>query len=96
MLQFFRKIRRKLLQEGSFRQYMLYAIGEILLVMVGILLALQVNSWNENRLERIEEINLLEGIHKDLVQDTLTYQSALRIQNISLRKQTALRDVYCK
>ncbi len=93
MLQFFRKIRRKLLQEGSFRQYLLYAIGEILLVMVGILLALQVNSWNENRLEGIEEVNLLEGIQKDLAQDTLTYQSALEIQNISLRKQTALRDI---
>ncbi len=93
MLQFFRKIRRKLLQEGSFRQYLLYAVGEILLVMVGILLALQVNSWNENRLKSIEEINLLEGIQKDLAQDTLTYQSALRIQSISLRKQTALRDI---
>lgn len=93
MLQFFRRIRRKLLKEGSFRHYLLYAIGEILLVMVGILLALQVNSWNENRLERIEEVNLLEGIQKDLAQDTLTYQSALEIQSISLRKQTALRDI---
>ena len=96
MLKFFRRIRRKLLQEGNFRQYLLYAVGEILLVMVGILLALQVNSWNENRLERIEEVNLLEGIQKDLAQDTLSYQSALRIQRISLRTQTALRDILYK
>lgn len=81
------------MREGSFRQYLLYAIGEILLVMVGILLALQVNSWNENRLESIEEINLLEGIQKDLVLDTLTFQAALKIQRISFRKQTALRDI---
>ena len=49
MLKFFRRIRRKLLNEGSLRKYLVYAIGEILLVMVGILLALQVNNWNEGR-----------------------------------------------
>lgn len=93
MLKFFRRIRRKLLQEGNFRQYLLYAIGEILLVMVGILLALQVNSWDENKQKRMEEINLLEGIQKDLAQDAHTFQAALRIQQITLRKQTALRDI---
>lgn len=47
MLKFFRTIRRNLLDTGSLRKYLVYAIGEILLVMVGILLALQVNNWNE-------------------------------------------------
>ena len=51
---------------GSFRKYSLYAIGEILLVMIGILLALQVNNWNQERLERLEEIEILKSVKDDL------------------------------
>jgi hypothetical protein len=46
MLKFFRRIRRKLLDEGSLRKYLVYAIGEITLVVIGILIALQINNWN--------------------------------------------------
>ncbi|MEH6514960.1 MAG: hypothetical protein V7670_17480 [Maribacter arcticus] len=49
MINFFRKIRQRLLTENKFSKYMLYAIGEVILVMIGILLALQVNNWNETR-----------------------------------------------
>ena len=49
MIRFFRKIRQQLLTENKFSRYLLYAIGEILLVMIGILLALQVNNGNEQR-----------------------------------------------
>ncbi len=47
MIQVFRKIRRELLTEGKSSKYLKYAIGEVALVMIGILLALQVNNWNE-------------------------------------------------
>ena len=50
MLRFLRKIRQTLLGNGNLRKYFWYVIGEILLVMIGILLALQVNNWNEERL----------------------------------------------
>ncbi|MFC3880466.1 hypothetical protein ACFOSV_09780 [Algoriphagus namhaensis] len=57
MLNFFRKIRQKLLtqnisdgQAGKFSKYLTYAIGEIILVVIGILIALQINTWNENRI----------------------------------------------
>lgn len=52
MIQFFRKIRIKLIRENNFKKYSAYAIGEILLVMIGILLALQINNWNTKRIEK--------------------------------------------
>ncbi len=66
MIKFFRKIRQNLLSEGKTRNYLKYAFGEILLVMVGILLALQVNNWNEIRKQRIEEIGLLKALKTDI------------------------------
>ena len=47
MIKFFRKIRQKLLSENKFNKYLIYAIGEIILVVIGILIALQINNWNE-------------------------------------------------
>lgn len=59
MLRFFRSIRRKLLGEGSLRKYLLYAGGEILLVVVGILIAIQINTWQEGVRDRKEELTAL-------------------------------------
>lgn len=66
MLNFFRRIRRKLANENQFVKYSRYAIGEIVLVMVGILLALQVNNWNEARKTRDKEVVFLANIKSDL------------------------------
>lgn len=63
MLKIFRKIRQKLLSENKFTNYLFYAIGEIVLVVIGILLALQVNTLNQNRLDAKEEKQLLQAIH---------------------------------
>ena len=49
MIKFFRKIRQNLLTENKFSKYLLYAIGEIILVVIGILIALQLNDWNDSR-----------------------------------------------
>jgi hypothetical protein len=65
MLHFLRRIRRNLLNTGATRKYLIYAVGEILLVMIGILLALQVNNWNEVRKLRIDEIRLLQDLRTD-------------------------------
>ena len=62
MLKLFRRIRRKLIENGNLRRYLFYAIGEILLVMIGILLALQVNNWNENRKAKKEELVALKDL----------------------------------
>ena len=65
MIKFFRKIRQNLLSEGKTANYLKYAIGEIVLVMIGILLALQVNNWNESRKQHIEETVLLRTMRTD-------------------------------
>ena len=49
MIKLFRNIRQNLLTEGKTTKYLKYAIGEIILVVIGILIALQINNWNENR-----------------------------------------------
>ena len=65
MLKFFRKIRQNLLSEGRNVKYLKYAIGEIILVVIGILIALQINNWNENRNEREQEQELLVQLQSE-------------------------------
>jgi len=69
MLTFFRRIRKGLLEGGRTSKYLLYAIGEILLVMIGILLALQVNNWKENKIARKAEKVMLIEIEESLRAD---------------------------
>ena len=65
MIKFFRKIRQKLLSENKFSKYLIYAIGEIVLVVIGILIALQINNWNEESKNRTDENILLKQLHTD-------------------------------
>ncbi|WP_204346701.1 DUF6090 family protein [Psychroserpens algicola] len=69
MIKFFRKIRQKLLSENKFSKYLIYAIGEIILVVIGILIALQINNWNENRKRSNEELSILKDLKKGLEAD---------------------------
>lgn len=72
MISFLRKIRQKLLQQNRVTRYLVYALGEILLVVIGILIALQVNNWNENRKDAAKEIQLLSNLQvefKDNLKD---------------------------
>ena len=75
MIKFFRKIRQNLLSEGKTGKYFKYAIGEIVLVMIGILLALQVSNWNQDRKDRISERKLLDNIHRDFVHNKVDFDS---------------------
>ena len=70
MIKFFRHIRQRLLSENKFSKYLLYAIGEIVLVVIGILIALQINNWNEERKEFRKSKALLEEFRRDLARDT--------------------------
>lgn len=66
MIKFFRKIRHQLLAQNRFSKYLIYAIGEIVLVVIGILIALQINNLNETKKTRLKEVTYLENIKGDL------------------------------
>ena len=74
MIKFFRKIRQQLITENKFSKYLIYAIGEIILVVFGILIALQVNNWNQNRIAEKAEIELTKNILNDLEADKALYK----------------------
>ena len=77
MIHLFRKVRHKLLSENNYGIYILYAIGEIVLVMVGILLALQIDNWNEARKDRSTEEQYMERLLHDLQNDTNYFESQI-------------------
>jgi hypothetical protein len=72
MIKFFRKIRQSLLNEGKTTNYIKYAVGEIVLVVIGILIALQINNWNENKKKQAFEKETLQQIRANLIKDKLT------------------------
>ncbi len=79
MLTFLRKIRRSLIESGSVRNYILYALGEVTLVVIGILIALQINNWNEWRKEREKEKEVLEDIMKNLIRNNEMIHTSLKM-----------------
>ena len=69
MLFLLRKIRRKLMEKNKFTTYLLYAIGEIFLVVIGILIAVSINNWNNDRKEQKEITDQLTALLEDLKED---------------------------
>ncbi|NNC35807.1 MAG: hypothetical protein HKO09_13100, partial [Croceitalea sp.] len=65
MIKFYRQIRYNLMETGKTGKYLKYAIGEIILVVIGILIALQINNWNEQRKDRIREQIILNNLKSD-------------------------------
>lgn len=79
MIKFFRSIRQKGLSEGKTGKYLKYALGEIALVVIGILIALQINNWNEDRkadkLAKANYLNLLTSLQQDSIKVQQTIES---------------------
>jgi hypothetical protein len=84
MIKFFRKIRQNLLSEGKTGKYLKYAFGEIILVVIGILIALQINNSNQERILRGEEETVLISLKKDLI------ISIENIDNVIKEKRTVI------
>lgn len=89
-MKIFRKIRLTILSEGKTWRYVKYAIGEIVLVMIGILLALQVNDWNTNRLNRIEERKLLNQLKIEFLQNQEQLLIKVRLRKNAIESSTKL------
>jgi hypothetical protein len=76
--------------ENKTGKYFKYAIGEIILVVIGILIALQINNWNENRKENRKAKSYLINIKEDLILDTIQYSNAVKHIEFSIDKATKL------
>lgn len=86
MIKFFRRIRQKLLEENRFSKYLLYAIGEIVLVVIGILIALQINNWNEQRKQSNLEVSYYENLYGDIREDSLEIDFKLKNAHSNIKK----------
>ena len=87
MIKFFRKIRQQLLIDDKTSKYFKYAIGEIILVVIGILIALQVNNWNQDRIQKIELNELLKSIAGNVESDIESLK-LLKIARENIHKQS--------
>ncbi len=95
MIKFFRKIRQKLVSENKFSKYLLYAVGEIVLVVIGILIALQINNKNQERINRDYELTMLREIRDALEKDISNMEGGLKtIEDLkqSVIKLTTVRN----
>ena len=70
---FFRNLRRRLLANRKFNKYLFYALGEVLIIIIGILVAVQINNWNEKQHDEVIEIVILKTIKTDLKTDHSAY-----------------------
>lgn len=92
MFTLLRKVRKSLLESGLMQKYALYAIGEIALVVIGILLALQLNNWNEQRKDRIREREILTEIMHDIEVSKQDLERDVDIQLRALNSAEKLKN----
>jgi len=79
MLRLLRGLKKNLFDKGQLRKYLFYAVGEILLVMIGILLALQVNNWNEHRKKQALITSQLINLASSLRSDSMMWSRAIDV-----------------
>jgi len=83
------------MEQNNIRTYLFYAVGEILLVVIGILIALQVNNWNEQRKNRMYELTMLEEVQRELINDSEFIESwipALKSVQHSFRELAVMKN----
>lgn len=91
MIKFFRRIRFDLMEKNKTAKYLKYAIGEIVLVVIGILIALSINNWNEDRKTNIKIKKSLAALKSDLIQDTLLINYTMPFINEQHKLNESLR-----
>lgn len=93
MLQFLRQIRHRLFAEKGMSRpispvgrYLLYALGEIMLVVIGILIALQINNWNDSRLQEKEARTLYQNTRQQLLEDRQNIEGQISYNNKNIKE----------
>lgn len=84
MLAFFRIIRRKLIEKSAVRKYIIYALGEVTLVVLGILIAIQVNNWNEDRKEEAQTNTYLSNLKTAVTDDIRSLDNTISYNQLRL------------
>ncbi len=92
-MKFFRKIRQNLLSDGKTGQYLKYAIGEIVLVVLGILIALQINNWNQNKQLEKEELDTLKSLHESI---RINIDEFEQIRKAQIVRNNSLQEILFK
>ena len=85
-----------MLAENKLNKYLLYAIGEIVLVVIGILIALSINNSNQDRKTRQFEITVLENIQEDILSDRIDLEANLQVQKEVLKNEQRMLDFLLK
>lgn len=78
MFRFFRQIRQSLLSQNNVSRYLLYAVGEIVLVVIGILLALQIDTWNQERINAREERRIFQDLMEELKYNDFLVENGMK------------------
>jgi hypothetical protein len=94
MIKFFRKIRYNLMSENRTGKYFKYAIGEIILVVIGILIALQINNWNEQRKDRTKEHILLKQLQEDYQANLMQLEEKMATREKIISSGIALLEAF--
>lgn len=95
MVKFFRKTRQNLLSEGKTAKYFKYAIGEIVLVVIGILIALSINNWNENRKSENQLSTIYNEVEQNLKSDLSNIDDVIkRYEQLELRIEKFITEGY--
>ncbi len=103
MIKFFRHIRKNLMenppaagQAGKTSKYFKYAIGEIILVVIGILIALQINNWNQERLLKIEEKGIVKSLHNEYLQNKTIIKTSISDSERCIRSLKSVMNLMGK
>ncbi len=83
MISLLRKTRRQFLTENKFTKYLVYAVGEIILIVIGILIALGINNWNQDRLIRKKEQFYLAGLQHEFEQSKTKLENLMEVNQLN-------------
>ncbi|WP_299442314.1 DUF6090 family protein [uncultured Aquimarina sp.] len=90
MIKFFRSLRQDTISKNKFTKYFLYAIGEIVLVVIGILIALQINNWNQSIKKQQTLKNILNTVSYDLITDTTVTSRFIKIEEEMIKHSSRI------